>query len=365
MRITFLLPLYPRVPVGGYKVVYEYANRLASTGHHVTVVYSRELRRPGVPLRRRLWSKDALRWTRETTIGRRLPVRWHELHPDVDEVFVGALREGRIPESDVLVSTAWWTALRMHDLPPRLGRHASLVQHYETWDGDQALVDLSLRLPGGKVAIARWLQAKLHEVGVPTEDIRYIPNGIDHDHLKVLVPIGGRPAQILTLGHPSEWKGSRLAVAAMDKLRSRGASFDAVMFGTMSRPQWLPAWVTYEQAPSPDRLVRLYNESSIYLCASFGEGWHLPPAEALACGCAVVSTDIEGVADYCIDEVTASLSNVGDADGLANRLASLLEDEPRRTALATAGNGHIRTFTWERATASFERFCRDLSDRPQ
>jgi glycogen synthase len=39
MRITFVLPSAARVPAGGYKVIYEYANHLSDRGHSVTVIH--------------------------------------------------------------------------------------------------------------------------------------------------------------------------------------------------------------------------------------------------------------------------------------------------------------------------------------
>lgn len=39
MRIGFILPYFSEKPIGGYKVVYEYASRLAASGHKVTVIH--------------------------------------------------------------------------------------------------------------------------------------------------------------------------------------------------------------------------------------------------------------------------------------------------------------------------------------
>ena len=41
--ITFLLPCRNPTPVGGFKIIYEYANRLANDGFNVNLVYSATL----------------------------------------------------------------------------------------------------------------------------------------------------------------------------------------------------------------------------------------------------------------------------------------------------------------------------------
>ncbi|MCL4319149.1 MAG: glycosyl transferase family 1, partial [Firmicutes bacterium] len=39
MKITFVLPGYPYKPVGGFRIVYLYANYFAQQGHQVSVVH--------------------------------------------------------------------------------------------------------------------------------------------------------------------------------------------------------------------------------------------------------------------------------------------------------------------------------------
>ncbi|HWN72720.1 MAG TPA: hypothetical protein VNN15_02810, partial [Solirubrobacterales bacterium] len=46
MRIVFVLPARSAAPVGGFKVVYEYANRLVERGHEVALVHPWRSRPP-------------------------------------------------------------------------------------------------------------------------------------------------------------------------------------------------------------------------------------------------------------------------------------------------------------------------------
>ncbi len=43
MKVTFVLPMYLTSPSGGFKVVYEYANRLAALGHQIAIVHPRNI----------------------------------------------------------------------------------------------------------------------------------------------------------------------------------------------------------------------------------------------------------------------------------------------------------------------------------
>ena len=42
MKITFCLPSFAEHPIGGFKMVFEYANRLSKNGHKVNIVFLTE-----------------------------------------------------------------------------------------------------------------------------------------------------------------------------------------------------------------------------------------------------------------------------------------------------------------------------------
>ena len=51
MKICFILPGFTRTPIGGYKIVYEYANRLSTSGNQVSLVFlnNEKMRQFGFP----------------------------------------------------------------------------------------------------------------------------------------------------------------------------------------------------------------------------------------------------------------------------------------------------------------------------
>jgi glycosyltransferase involved in cell wall biosynthesis len=71
----------------------------------------------------------------------------------------------------------------------------------------------------------------------------------------------------------------------------------------------------------------------------------------MACGTALVTTEIPGVADYAWQDRTAVLVPPESADALADAVVALIHDDGRRLRLAKAGHDLIHsTFTWERAS---------------
>src|SRR5260370_14667426 len=106
MRITFLMPGYIWGPSGGFKVVYEYANRLVSRGHQVSVVHPRRLTFRG-PIE--LTLRQRVRRTRLDLLELMLTptIDWHPIDKRVNLLFVPSSHERHIPDGDVLFATPW------------------------------------------------------------------------------------------------------------------------------------------------------------------------------------------------------------------------------------------------------------------
>jgi glycosyltransferase involved in cell wall biosynthesis len=77
---------------------------------------------------------------------------------------------------------------------------------------------------------------------------------------------------------------------------------------------------------------------------SYGEGFGLPILEAMACGAPVLTTPRLSLPEVGGDAVAYTGPN---PDEIARDLGALLDDEPRRAALAKAGIDRAKEFTWE------------------
>jgi glycosyltransferase involved in cell wall biosynthesis len=354
MRITFLMPGYMWGPSGGYRVVYEYANRLVSRGHHVSVVHPRRLKfvsSPKLALRQRLRriKFDAIELLSAPVID------WHPIDPRVKLLFVADSGERHLPDADALFATAWQTIPSILHSSPAKGEKFYLIQGYETWMGPKDIVDQTWREPINKIVISRWLLELGQSIGAG--NLTHIPIAIDHSTYKVLQPIASRRRQVVMALSWVSIKGSQDGIQALEIAKRSFPDLRIALFGNSRRPPWVPRWMNYSQNPEQDRIVKeFYNGSSILLSPSWTEGFPLPPAEAAACGCAIVATDIGGHREYIKDEVTGLLSPAKDPEALARNLCRVLGDDDLRIRLAQAAHSYINQFTWERSADLMEAF---------
>lgn len=346
-NITFLFPCSAPKPVGGFKVVYEYANRLVQDNYFVHIVYASELFPKEFPLWKKLWSR--LLYVKRKCQKRYLPVKWFNLDPRVKQHFVYSLNQNNVSASDIYVSTSWETAeylMNYQDLS--VSKNFYLIQSYEDWScNDEQRLLVTWRAPLHKIVIASWLKDIANKIG---ESADVVENGFDFDDFRVTIGIRERcEDRIIMLYHEMESKGIKEALSALDLVKHQFPNLSVNIFGVYSRPENLPDWYIYYQMPDKETLNRIYNEAAIYVGASHREGWALTVGEAMQCGCAVVCTDIAGYAVLAHHGETALLSPVKDENSLAMNVIKLLENQELRIKLAEKGNQYIQQYTWKRA----------------
>lgn len=350
MKITFCLPGLKRGPVGGYKVVYIYANALCERGHEVTIVHDNT-------------NLTGRRWIDRVFLFRILLLiflygfkpRWYKLDKRINQVLMlNGFKMDKVPDGDAVVATASVTAGDVNRLSAKKGKKYYFIQGYEKWDNSEEDLIATYRMPFTFVTISAWLKALLEQY---TEfPVMLIQNGIEFDDFYVLKDIDKRnPYTVAMLYHKLPNKGSKYGIRTLCKLKKKIPELHVNMFGTMKRPKNLPEWIDYTQKASKDELRYIYNNSSVFLCPTIREGFGLTGAESMACGCALVSTNYAGVREYAVDGRNSLLCDVKSENSLYKALKRCMEDNNLRIRLARTGNEDIQAFSWKSAIDKFER----------
>lgn len=349
MKINFLLPSPPPYPIGGCKVVYEYANHLAKNGHCVNVDHALSIFPSTTPLR---FSYAVLKSV-FTNLSMRRRIPWFHFAPRVRLRCIPRATSRFLSHADATIATAWCTSSWVAQAPHSIrGEGFYLIQHVEDWDAPRETILETWKLPLHKVVISHWLEDTAKGLG---EESTYIPNGLDFEEFGIdIAPEKRDPFRVGMLWHRLPWKGSAIGLEALREVHETYPMLHLDLFGVDPAPAGLPEWVTYTQNPSRPELRALYNRCAIFVTPSFAEGWALPPAEAMQCGCALVATAIGGHADYAIEGKTALTASPQDPASIRDAVANLFGSPDKRLQIAQEGNSWIHQYTWERATSSLE-----------
>lgn len=338
LTITFVFPHPVDGPAGGYKVVYEYANRLVADGYRVNIVYSGSL----FWMKKSLYFKltNCVRYV-ERLIKGYSGCRWFDLDKRVKEYFTLSLNYRHLPKSDIYVATSPYTAMYVKDYPT--DKKYYFIQGYEKWGAvtDDVLIETyhySLR----KIVVSTWLKKLLNNLN-ETSDV--VPNGFDFNYFKLIIPIKEKDKfKISMIYSPIELKGCRYAFEALDIVKTKFPQLQVVMFGSAPMPERLPMWYSYIKEPNKEQHNYIYNESAIFLAPSLQEGWGLSVGEAMMCGQAVVCTNNSGYKEMAIDNVNALMCNIKDSASLARNIIALIENDELRYKIAERGYTDIKRF---------------------
>lgn len=111
-----------------------------------------------------------------------------------------------------------------------------------------------------------------------------------------------------------------------------------------------------------DELRALYSSCTIFVYPSLYEGFGLPLLEAMACGAAVVTSNVPGIVET-VGEV-AQLVSPGDIYDIAQGMKNLIENVEEREQRSLAGRRHAELFSWRHtAAATLEVYRKVLQAR--
>jgi len=351
MKVTFVLPAASFT--GGARVAFDYADLLRAAGHETTVLF------PMIPYRFRDSARrfSGLRpWLgglKNNVLHGAKPPR----QPALREIrMVPRINDRFVPDADAIVATAWPTARSIARLSPKKGAKCYIVQHREIDSGLPQDVDATYRLPLFRIAGSEYTARLLREeVGVEADAV--VRNGIDVSFWSG-VPLP-RPARsgVLLPHAPGERKGARDGFAAFERVRREMPTARLRCFGRR-RTADLPEFVDYVENPDDAALRTLYAEAAVLLFPSRYEGYGLPPLEAMAGGCAVVSTKVGAVPEIVEDGVSGILVPPRDVEGMAAAVLRLLGQPDLRARMGEAGRARARGFDVSVAVRQFEQALR-------
>ena len=208
------------------------------------------------------------------------------------------------------------------------------------------------------LAISESTRDDLVRRGIPRERIDVVRCGLDQDAYGVTIPPGERDRPVIVfVGRLRKYKGAQFLIRALPRVIERVPEATAAIVGdgpyrgalkSLTRSLKLQDRVEFLGPLLQRYKVETLNHAMVAVAPSPKEGWGLTVIEANACGTPVVASRSPGLIESVKDGETGVLVPHGNVKALADAVAGLLEDRPRRLAMAEAGIRWAREFTWER-----------------
>lgn len=122
------------------------------------------------------------------------------------------------------------------------------------------------------------------------------------------------------------------------------------------REKYVPSFVKFVDGRYIENLVNFYRTTDIFIFTSKKDACPNPPMEAMACKCAVVTTNVGGVPDYTVHGETAIVVEPGDKEGILKGVISLIENNEFFKKISNEGYKKIQQFSIEKQGEKLENY---------
>ena len=370
------------------RVTVEYANRLARRGYEVAISVPKfdffdfvlwRLRRESARGESRLQlAQEWVSWLFLPALRSFLPPRpWvgqtdHPLHPSVQVRRYRFLPgSNNMPDADVTIAFQCYLLPHLLDLDPAKGRvvgsirldygagTADPVEEVAQWREFCNYFYKRLYVP--LFSVSEKAKESARKMGILVEKV--IQNGINIEEFRD----GGRrgeqhPLRVTLFTHDHPQKGQDFGCAAIRRVRERlGHQADVRFFsaGGNVKPEYRALFDGHYGYLTGRNYVRMFQETDAFIFPSLYEGFPAVPLEAMASGCALVTTRVSGVEEYAVHGKNCMTCLPGEVEPMADNILALIGDSALRDTLRENGLRVAQNYSWESATDQLVAFLEE------
>ncbi|MEY4768372.1 MAG: hypothetical protein RL637_1011 [Pseudomonadota bacterium] len=350
MKITMIMSAIDMS--GGAKVCAIYAQKMQDRGHIVNII---------APKKKLISFKQQLKNVLKG-IGWKSTKDQLQNHFDLMQIkviYVKSKQEinaDNIPDADVIIATWWETAEWIKILPNSKGIKVHFIQGYEVFSWlPIERVEAVYRLPFYKITISKTLVSTMEKYGHSSQ-LYLVPNAVDFKQFFAVPRNKQLRPTIGFLYSECPLKGIDVALKVIENVKIHFPELRILCFGSQKPNKYFPNYIEFEYNPKQDHLRDIYAQCDVWLCCSRSEGFHLPPLEAMACRCPLISTKVGGPEDIVQQGINGFLCEIDDVNDLANKVIQILNSSEEewqylsKSALETATK-----YTWDDAANLFEK----------
>ncbi|MGH2950136.1 MAG: glycosyltransferase family 4 protein, partial [Solirubrobacteraceae bacterium] len=218
----------------------------------------------------------------------------------------------RIPTLVSLDATVWeWHQMGIWRQPRRHSR-AALAPSL-------ALERRALESAARVLAFTRWAREAVERAAPRARVIEHHP-GIDLEAFRPAPRASDARARVLFVGGRFAEKGGHDVLEALGPHAGRELDLDIV---TPARIPSRPGVTVQRLGPADPGLLELFRRADVFCLPTYGDAVPLSVVEAMACGAAVVATDVGAMRDLLDDGRAGRLVRAGDPRGLRAAVLAL------------------------------------------
>lgn len=348
MKISFVISGFARKASGGHKIIYEYANYLIQKGDEVNIYFlnTNSLSNVKIP--------KGIKMFISSFVAKYSKIRWFELDKKIKRYAISRINDYSIHDGDVIIACDVKTPKFVSGLDKSKGEKVYLIQGFENWLVSDRYVYETYQLKMKKIVISKWLEEIVNTYSETPSVL--IPDGIDTRNFSCKINYEERENYSICFHYrKASIKGCKYAIETIFLLKTIIPKLKVKVISNEHKPKELPDWCEFYYNQSSSQVAEINNSVRVFMCTSINEGYGLPALEAMACGCAVVSTDYLGAKEYAIDGYNALLSPTKNVEEMVKNIMKIFKNENLGKELSKNG---IRTglkFSSEVSCQKFEK----------
>ncbi len=354
LKISFVIPGVFRS--GGIKMVMEHASRLASAGHDVCLYAPRK--------RYNIYKGRFKPFYSATIFLKNILFPLNDKFEETDKLnfevkTVDSINDRHMRDSDIVVATAWMTAEDVWKLGPSKGKKVYFIQGYEVWDAHPDVVGRTYSKDFTRIVVSGYLKELiLKKFG---KDSVVIPNGIDFVKFNNDGKTYTDKITLTFISSEINIKNLDGALNVAGRIHEEYPDVNIVSFG-FEPVERMPEYVKFFRSPSESEIKEIYCSTDIFLYTSLYEGFGLPPAEAMACKCAVVTNNVGAVPDYSAHLSSAYHCDPERPDGLYEGVKFFIDNKTERIRISENAAADVRkSLNFDRSSGMMEELFLKLA----
>lgn len=212
--------------------------------------------------------------------------------------------------------------------------------------------------------VSQAMQEQALRLGALPDRLFIMPMGIDTTRFHPPAPsTEKKTSELLFVGRLVSSKAVDSLIQAMPIILTQYPQTTLTIVGegpertnleTLTKSLKIESNVLFTGAIANTDLPPLYRRATLFITPSYSEGFGLTLAEAMACGCAVIASDLPAIRELVVHDKTGLLVAPGDSEDIARKALTLLSNPACRAALERAGRDAVcQRFGWDMVAKNY------------